>query len=214
MARVYHDVSLTLSPSIVVYPGDSPLRITERFQMARGNMVNVSILEMSSHTGTHIDAPKHFLDDGATVDELPLDRFLGRAKVLDLTGADAIGASDLARHAIETGDRILLKTKGSAFLEGPQFRADFAHLTPDGARHLADIGIRTLGIDYLSIDPFDSHDFPAHHTLLARGIVIIEGLSLGRVAAGEYEMVALPLKIRGGNGSPVRVVLIEDVSAA
>jgi arylformamidase len=210
MRRIYHDVSLALSPSIVVYPGDPPLKISERLLISRGDPVNLSILEMSTHTGTHIDAPKHFLDGGATVDELPLDHFLGKAKVLDLTRVDAIGASDLAPHAIEAGDRILLKTRSAAFVEEAGFREDFAYLTQDGARHLADIGIRTLGIDSPSIDAFNSDDYAAHRTLLGRGIVLIEGLSLSRIGPGEYEMVALPLNIRGGNGSPVRVVLVEE----
>ena len=210
MRRIYHDVSQALSPSIAVYPGDPPLKITERLLIARGDPVNLSILEMSSHTGTHVDAPKHFLDDGAAVDELPLDRFLGKARVLDLTGVDAISAADLARHEIGPGERVLLKTKSSAFVDGPRFRTDFTHLTPDGARHLADIGIRTLGIDSPSVDAYESNHYLAHHTLLGRGVVVIEGLSLGHVAAGKYEMVALPLRIRGGNGSPVRVVLIEE----
>jgi arylformamidase len=210
MRRIYHDVSQPLSPSIVVYPGDPPLKLSERLLISRGDPVNLSILEMSTHTGTHVDAPRHFLDDGATVDELPLDHFLGRAEVLDLTGVDAIGAADLARHAIEPGDRILLKTRSSVFVEEPQFRTDFPYLTPDGARHLADIGIQTLGIDSPSFDAFNSDDYAAHRTLLGRGIVLIEGLGLSRVAPGEYEMIALPINIRGGNGSPVRVVLVEE----
>jgi arylformamidase len=217
MRRIYHDVSLVLSPSIAVYPGDPPLRIAEHLLISRGDPANVSILEMGSHTGTHVDAPRHFFDDGAPVDQLSLDHFLGKAKVLDLTGVDAIGAADLARHTIEPEDRVLLKTRNSAFVEEPNVRTDFAYLTLDGARYLAEVGIRTLGIDYLSIERFDCDDFPAHRTLLGRGIVLIEGLCLGRVAPGEYEMIALPIKIRGGNGSPVRVVLIEerpDFSAA
>ena len=210
MRRIYHDVSLALSPSIAVYPGDPPLKISERLLISRGDPVNLSILEMSTHTGTHIDAPRHFLDDGATVDELPLDHFLGKAMVLDFTGVDAIGASDLARHAIRGRGPHLLKTRSAAFVEEAGFRAAFAHLTEDGARHLADIGIRTLGIDSPSIDAFNSDDYAAHRTLLGRGIVLIEGLSLSRVAPGEYEMIALPINIRGGNGSPVRVVLVEE----
>jgi len=210
MTRTYYDVSLTLSPDVVVYPGDPPMRIRAHLSISSGDPCNVSILEFGSHTGTHVDAPRHFIDSGATIDDLSLDYFLGPAKVFDLTACKAIDTPDLTGLPIAAGDRILLKTRNSHFVEESSFHPDFACLTAAAGRCLADIGIRTLGIDYLSIEEYGSPGFAAHQALLSRGVVLIEGLSLGRVPAGVYEMIALPLKIRGGDGSPVRVVLVEE----
>jgi len=207
--RVYHDVSLVFSPDIVIFPGDPELQITCHMSIKNGDVANVSIMRYGSHTGTHIDAPRHFEESGAAVDELALDHFIGKAKVFEVLRDSDIGVEDIKTFDIQKGDIILFKTKNSQFVEDKEFRKDFAYITPEAAGYLADIGIKTLGFDYLSVEQYGSADFGAHHALLSKGVVLIEGLVLKDIKPGEYDFVALPLNIRGGNGSPVRAVLIE-----
>jgi arylformamidase len=210
MNRKYYEVSLPLSSDIAVYPGDPRIEIKEACSIAQGSVCNVSLLTFGSHTGTHIDAPKHFYDEGLTVDQLPLEHFLGRAKVFEIKDTMEITVEDLKPLPMLRGDRILLKTRNSALMTKGEFDTDFTHITPEAARYLAEIGIRTLGFDYLSVEKYGVEVPETHYALLGAGIVIIEGLVMGEVPPGEYEMIALPLNIKGGNGSPIRVVLVED----
>lgn len=192
----------------MTYLSDPPCRITPFMEIGKGDIVNLSVLHMGSHTGTHMDAPRHFIDDGLAIDNLSLRHFLGRAKVFDFSGKETcIDLSDVTGLDIGEGDIILFKTRNSVLMRDTVFHTDFMYLTTDAARWLADKKIATLGFDYLSIERYGSEDFGAHYAILGAGIVIIEGLDLTDVEAGEYEIIALPMLIAGGNGSPVRVLL-------
>jgi arylformamidase len=209
VGKIFHDVTLEFSPDSVVYPGDPRVTIEEFGSISKGDKCNLSFITFGSHTGTHVDAPKHFYDDGLTVDQLPLEHFIGVAKVFEVKAEEAIATADLEEHEIKPNDIVLLKTRNSSLVTKAGFETGFVYFTPEAARYLAEIGIRTLGFDYFSVDKFDGAGAEAHYALLEKNIVIIEGLNLSGIEPGEYEMVALPLKIKGGNGSPVRVVLIE-----
>jgi arylformamidase len=210
MSRVFYDITQMLTPEIVVYPGDPALKIEQSLSIAQGDIVNVSSISMGTHTGTHVDAPKHFYDHGLTIDQLSLDYFIGPAKVIEFMEQKSISKADLQSCEIEKTDIILLKTRNSALLAKTEFDPQFTYLEPEAAEYLAAIGIRTLGFDYLTIDPYGSLDFKAHYALLGQNIVIIEGLTLSEIDPGEYQMIALPLKLKDGNGSPARVVLIKE----
>lgn len=194
---------------MLLYPGDPAVNITEEKAISNGDGLNLSLITFGSHTGTHIDAPKHFFDDGLTVDRLPLEYFIGKTKVFSLEDKDEITASDLKELDIQRDDKILLKTKNSSMLSQKQFYKDFTYLTPEAAGYLAEVGIKTLGFDYLSVEKYGSVTSKVHDTLLSHNIIIIEGLVLGSIKQGEYEMTALPLKIKNGDGSPARVILME-----
>ncbi len=210
MSQIFYDISQTLTSDIIVYPGDPAVKIEQTMSIAGGDIVNLSNVSMGNHTGTHIDAPKHFYDQGLTIPEIPFDYLIGRAKVFEFMSEPAIGKNHLQSCNINQGDRVLLKTKNSALLTRTEFEPSFTYLMPEAAEYLADIGIRTLGIDYLTIDSYGSKDFKAHYILLGKEIIIIEGINLSAVKPGEYHMVALPLKIQDGNGSPARVVLYRE----
>lgn len=210
MSKKYYDISLEISTDMIIYPGDFGVEIKEKARISDGDKCNLSIITLGSHTGTHIDAPKHFLDNGLTVNELRLDYFIGKAKVYEIMAKDTVDVTDLEALDIRKDDIVLLKTRNSDLLKNSNFDQSFAYVTPGAARYLADIGIRTLGFDYLSVEKFSSTLSETHHSLLSAGIVIIEGLALADIEPGEYEIIALPIKIKNGNGSPARVVLVEE----
>jgi arylformamidase len=200
------DVTLPLSSQLPTFPGDPPVTIEPAQQIARGDACNLVRLTMGSHAGTHVDAPFHFEPEGATVERLSLDVLIGRARVVDVGAVDAIDRADLeSRSVVEP--RVLLKTRMSGRLQEGPFPRDFVHLTPAAAELLVARGVRLVGIDSPSVDQFGRRDFAVHHILLRAGVVIVEGLDLSPVAAGEYEMTCLPLPLVGGDGAPARVVL-------
>jgi arylformamidase len=201
------DVSVPLSPELPTFPGDPPLRIEPTHRMTDGADYNVAQLTLGTHAGTHVDAPFHFLADGATVDALPLEILIGKARVVDLGGLDVVDRADLEALDLREDLRVLLKTRNSGQLRQRTFQEDYVHLTPDAATYLAQVGIKLVGWDYLSIEKFGSRDFAAHKALLSAGVVVVEGLDLSDVEPGEYDMTCLPLRIAGGDGSPARVVL-------
>jgi arylformamidase len=205
-----YDVSMTLEPGMLVFEGDPPYEVTHPLQIAKGDLCNLSVLCFGSHTGTHIDAPRHFIEGGASVDELPLEHFFGPARLLEFPGAEWITAGDLEENGLGEEKILLLKTRNSALLEKSVFDRTFTGISEDAARYLASAGIRTVGIDYLSIEGYGSQAYPVHQLLLGNGIVILEGLRLAGVPPGRYQLAALPIKIREGNGSPVRAILIAE----
>jgi len=209
MNKKYYDLTMPFTPGMLSYPGDPQLSISPHKNIASGDLYNLSILQFGSHTGTHIDAPKHFYDDGLTVDQLELEYFVGRAKVIEITDPVSVRRQELQQYTIEQGDRILLKTKNSAYLEKGVFDESFCFIDPDAAAYLVEKKIRTVGIDFLSVEKFNPDSPETHFTLLKNNIVIIEGLRLSNVPPGEYEMHILPLVIKGGNGSPARALLSE-----
>lgn len=203
------DVSMRLEEGMLTYPGDVPFSRKESKSMEAGDPLNLSSLTLGAHTGTHVDAPYHFLGAaGETTDRLPPDAFCGPAPVLPLEGAEAIGPRELEPHDTRRGDVVLLKTRNSRALT-PPFVEDYVHLTGDGARHLVASGVKAVGIDYLSVEAFGRPEAPVHHELLGAGVGIVEGLDLSRVDPGRYWLLCLPLRIVGGDGAPARAVLVE-----
>jgi arylformamidase len=209
MARVPKllDVTVPLRDSIPTFPGNPEFAFEPIKRIAEGGSSNVSRLVMGTHTGTHVDAPKHFIDDGASIDELALNLLIGRARVIEIGKRGPITADDLAAAGLREDLRVLLRTPNSALWNSSAFHEDYAHLTDDAARYLVEQGVKLVGIDYLSIEQFKKPGAPAHRTLLSNGVIIIEGLNLAEADAGMYEMYCLPLPVVGGDGAPARVIL-------
>jgi arylformamidase len=209
MARVPKllDVSVPLSSGMPTYPGNPEFELHAVKRIAGGDTSNNSRLVMGTHTGTHVDAPRHFFDDGAAVDGLRLDLLIGRTRVVEVNKRGGIGAAELAEAGLREDLRVLLKTPNSALWNGEQFHTEYTHLTEAGARYLVDQGVKVVGIDYLSIEQFKKAGAPAHRTLLAQAVIIIEGLNLSEADPGMYEMYCLPLRIPGADGAPARVIL-------
>lgn len=210
MSKTYYDVSVTLTNKTVVYEGDPPIKIEEMSQMAKGDPYNLSLLTFGSHTGTHMDAPKHFCDDRRAVDELSLEYFLGKAKVFDMGTVNVIDLDSVKNRAIEQGDRILFKTKNSRLMRANVFARDYVYISPEAAQYLVEKEILTVGIDYLTVEQYGVTLPLTHKAFLSHDIVILEGLDLSDVDEGEYELISLPIKLGGGNGSPMRTVLVKD----
>jgi len=206
-----YDVSVALSDDIPTYPGDPGIRISMWSTLASGDQANVSQLKFGAHTGTHVDAPAHFFEGAAGVESLPLDILIGPADVIQVpNGSLVIDEAFIVRNCEPGTPRILFKTRNSGFWkETGGFRTDYTYLEPRAAAKLVEQGIKLVGIDYLSVEEFKSDSFQTHHVLLSHGVVIVEGLDLGCVPAGRYELICLPLRIRGGSGdgAPARAVL-------
>jgi len=207
------DVSVRISPQMPVWPGDPPVQIERVASISKGDSANVTQLSLGAHTGTHVDAPYHFIEKGLRVDQLPLNTLIGSAYVLEIHPKErTITATDLGSLGLpSTVQRLLIKTDNSSLWEGGllEFEKDFIHLSRDAARWIVKRGIKLIGVDYLSVDGFDSEDHAVHHTLLEAGVVIIEGLNLSQVAQGVYQLYCLPLKIADSEGAPARVILIK-----
>ena len=192
---------------MVHYPGDPGVALRHAKHLDRGDVATVSQLELGVHTGTHVDAPVHFLRETPGIDELALDDMIGPARVIDLPDTEIITAQDLASAEIARGERILLRTRNSVHCwTRDTFVEDYAHLDTSAARLLADRRVRMLGIDYLSIGRGEEGP-EVHRILLSVGVVLVEGLDLSRVTAGHYDVVCMPIKILGGDGAPARVAL-------
>ncbi|MCX7921054.1 MAG: cyclase family protein [Clostridia bacterium] len=208
MDKLFYDITLDISLDTIVYPGDPQVVFEKEKSISAGDGYNLSRISLGSHTGTHIDAPKHFYDDGVSVDKLPIDTLVGKAKVFEIRGKEQIEADDLKKLDIKKGDIIILKTDNSYLITKGRFNEKYTYIAHGAAEYLSRVGIKTLGFDYISVEKYDSETAHTHYTLLKENIVIIEGLVLEDVEPGEYEMIAMPLKIKDGDGSPARVVLI------
>ncbi len=212
--KTIYDVSLPISNQMITWPGDPGVNVARTLRMEDGDAANVSAIQMGAHTGTHVDAPFHFIPEGNPVDTLPLDILVGPALVCHLPDADAIDSSHLdALHIPPTTKRLLFKTRNSALWARGigKFQEDFVALTADAARWVAGRGIRLVGVDYLSVQRFHDQEPATHVTLLRAGVVVIEGLNLSEVAAGEYDLYCLPLKLVGADGAPSRTILVEHI---
>ena len=207
------DVSVEINPELPVWPGDPKVTITRSQSLEAGDHANVSQIEFGLHTGTHMDAPFHFLAQGVTLDKIALEGLIGPVRVLEIPPEESILSGEvLARlPGDQIAERILFKTRNSAYWsEHPHhFHKEFAALDRSGADFLVERGVRLVGIDYLSIAPFRQGQ-ATHEVLLGAGVVILEGLDLSGVSQGEYQLVCLPLKIGGVEGAPVRAILIRD----
>lgn len=204
--RIY-DITVPLSPALPVYPGDPQVEVRAVTRQARGDAANVSCITLSSHSGTHLDAPWHFVEDGATIDALAPDVLLGPARVYEVATATHITAADLQQLDLQGAQRVLFKTGNGKLWERAGFQSDYIALTASAARLLVERGVRLVGIDYLSVDAFEREDFPVHRILLGANVLILEGLDLRAVPPGAYELLALPLRLQGGDGAPTRAFL-------
>lgn len=210
--RRLYDISVALRTGGLVYPGNPAISVTPQQAISQGAGANVSRIDMGSHTGTHVDAPKHFFDDGAGVDALSLDVLTGPCRLLAFPDAVmSIGEVELRAHDLTGVTRVLLKTRNSAWLASgsTEFHTDYTYVAPDGAEYLAAIGVTLVGVDYLSVEQFHSGHHRTHRTLLERGIIIVEGLQLTEPPAGNYELYCLPVNFTGLDGAPCRAILVE-----
>lgn len=206
-----YDVSLPLVNGGLVYPGNPPVSITPQQAIAQGAGANVSRLDFGSHTGTHVDAPRHFFDDGAGVESLPLEVLMGPVRLLAFGDTvTSIGEAELSAHDLTGVTRLLLKTRNSKWLASgsTEFHTDYTYLAPDGAEYLVRSGIRLVGVDYLSVEQFRSGHHRTHRILLEQKVVIVEGLLLNEPPAGDYHLRCLPLRLVGLDGAPARAVLV------
>lgn len=209
MPRKLFDISVPVKNGGVVYPGNPEIHIELQQDMSRGGSSNVSLLAIGSHTGTHVDAPLHMIPGGAGVDGIPLDALIGPALVIAFDDdVMAVTEAYLRTQPISGHERVLLKTRNSRYIRERDFHRDYTYLAPDGAEYLVSLGVRLVGIDYLSIEQFHSGHHRTHKTLLSRGVVIVEGLDLSEPPAGEYELYCLPVLLDGVDGAPARAVLV------
>jgi len=205
-----YDVTLTITHDMPVWPGDTPPILVRKGSIDKGDNANTSEVTLSVHTGTHVDAPDHFLNNGKTIEQISLDTLLGRAYVLHLPDVKQITAA-----VLETADipprtrRLLFKTRNSEYwAKGiKEFQTGFTGLTEDAAQFLVDRNVRLVGVDYLSVAPY-KQSRPTHRLLLEAGVVVLEGLDLSHVSQGRYTLTCLPLKLGGSDGAPARVILV------
>ena len=207
-----YDVTVPLSDELPTYPGDPGIQIRNWLTLANGDPANVSVLNFGAHTGTHVDAPAHFIEGAAKVESLDLEILIGEANVVEVPKDEhVIDEQFIIANCPPDSKRILFKTRNSAFWgePNPEFHTDFTYLDLKAAQQLVERGVKLIGIDYLSIEKFAQQNHETHLLLLARGVVILEGLNLSGIQAGKYELICLPLRLRSekGDGAPARVVL-------
>ena len=207
-----YDVTVPVSNELPTWPTDPSVQISDFCSLSAGDGANVSMLNFGAHTGTHVDAPAHFIEGAGKVESLSLEALIGDAIVIEVPkDVRAIDEEFVQKHYIAGTERVLFKTRNSAFWSeaDPQFHTDFTYLDLPAAEWLVQQGIKLVGIDYLSIEKYASARHETHLALLSRGVVILEGLNLSGIAAGKYELICLPLRLRStlGDGAPARVVL-------
>jgi arylformamidase len=205
------DATATLDPATTpVYEGDAPINFEFLKDMRKGDGFTLSKYSLGAHSGTHIDAPMHFVRDGASIDHVPLEPLIGPARVIDIPdGIQAINAAELNRHEWKDAPRVLFRTRSSlrGWMHSSTFHRDFAYIAPDAAQLLADAGVQLVGIDYISAEQFAATAPMTHRILLGKGIPIVEGLALEDVRPGDYDLIVLPMKVGGHEGAPARAVL-------
>jgi len=205
------DATATLdSATTPVYEGNAPLSFKFMLDMRRGDPLNLSAYSLGAHSGTHIDAPQHFIADGAPIDKVPLDALVGPARVIQIPDSvQAIDAAELNRHQWKGAERVLFRTRSTSghWMSSPVFRHDFPYIAPDAAQLLADAGVKLVGIDYISAEQYGAPAPRTHRILLGKGIPIVEGLDLSDVPAGDYDLVVLPIKVKGHEGAPARAIV-------
>jgi arylformamidase len=206
-----YDITLTVSPDMPVWPGDPAVSLQRAKKIEEGANANVSHLSLSVHTGTHVDAPFHFLPGGKGVDQLALDVLIGPVQVVALAeSVDEINAATIQQAGIEPGsERVIFKTRNSHYWADHEqsFQAGFVGISQDGARALVGMGVKLVGIDYLSVAPF-KRSRPTHEVLLSAGMIIVEGLDLSLVPPGQYQLYCLPTRLSGADGAPARAILM------
>jgi arylformamidase len=207
-----YDLSVPLSAELPTYPGDPGIHIQDWSKLANGDGANVSALSFGAHTGTHVDAPAHFIEGTKKVESLALEVLIGEAQVVEVPEEKrVIDEQFVAANCSQATTRILFKTRNSVFWnkDFTEFRTDFTYVDLPAAQRLVELGVRLVGIDYLSVEKFGSKDHDVHRALLSHDVIILEGLNLSGVPAGKYELICLPLRLRSnlGDGAPARAVL-------
>jgi len=207
-----YDITVPIGNDLPSWPGDPAVEISDWRSLSNGDSANVSMLNVGAHTGTHVDAPAHFIEGAAKVETLALDALIGEAQVVEVPShLRSIDEEFVVAHCAPGTERVLFKTRNSAFWgeTQAQFHTDFTYLDLDAAKTLAAQGIKLVGIDYLSIEKYHSEKHETHVALLSHGVVILEGLNLTGISAGKYELICLPLRLRSnlGDGAPARAVL-------
>jgi arylformamidase len=208
------DITASVGPGSVMWPGQNPPSREFLSHTDRGDSSTVSVWRMSAHTGTHADARMHFIPGGWTMESLKLSRCVGPCRVVDLTHVEGhVTRADLETAEVAGAARLLLKTRSSedGLLEREGFVEDYVAIEREAAEYLVEIGVETVGVDYLSVEPFEDKEFNTHHTLLGADVIVVEGLLLSGVEPGEYLLACLPLKLEDSDGAPARAILIRDL---
>jgi arylformamidase len=201
------DISLGLHDGMVHWPDNPPVQIGFVMAIDKGNVCNVSKMSMGVHSGTHMDAPLHFFQDGKSIDTMPLEASIGRARVIEIQDTESIKVAELEPHRIQMGERILFKTINSThYWQTDAFEKNFVFISQDAAEYLGKVRVQTVGVDYLSVGGYFKDGPETHYALLGAGIWIIEGLNLAALHPGRYELICLPLRIRQGDGAPARAI--------
>lgn len=204
------DITATLDPARTpIYEGNTPLKFDFLKDMRKGDRVTLSAYSLGAHSGTHIDAPMHFIANGAPIDQVELHRLIGAARVIDIPDSvQAIDAAELNRHDWRGAKRVLFRTRSTlrGWMDSVQFHRDFAYIAPDAAQLLADAGVELVGVDYNSAEQFGAPAPRTHQILLGRGIPIVEGMDLRPIQAGDYDVIVLPIKVKGHEGAPARAI--------
>ena len=202
-----YDATLAIHEKMAVFPGDPPFKKEPVFQIQTGDDFNLTRITMGTHLGTHVDPPAHFIENGATVDQLSLETLVGPGVVADLRGCSQIDRRALEKASIADYKRVLMKTDNGPLLLESSFHKDYVQLTEDGARYLVERKVCLVGIDYLSIEHHENPGSPVHPLLLEAGVLVAEGVHLLEIPPGEYEIFCLPLKIKSADGAPARILL-------
>jgi len=203
------DVSVPLRNDVIGWPGDVPVEVARRMRIEQGADYNISMITLSTHAGTHMDAPLHFIEGGASIDQMPADVTVGEARIIEIADRESVKPGELEAHDIRAGERVIFKTANSEsdWLDAPMI-ADYVHVSPEGARFLVERGVRCVGFDYLSVgslSPAEASE--THKVLLAGGVWIIECLYLVGLPVGPCELLCLPLRIEGAEGAPARAFI-------
>lgn len=201
------DITLPISDKYPAWPGLLPFSIESDTKMENGDVYNATHVQMNSHFGTHVDAPRHFLMDGGAVDELPLDYLIGPCQVFELECSQTIGKKDLEGLDLTGVERVLFKTNNKKILHDDTFHEDFIGLDPSGAHYLAEKGVKVVGVDYYSVAAWGEQAIEVHQVLLKKKVVLLEGVDLTNVEKGRYQLIALPMKVEGAEAAPARIVL-------
>lgn len=207
-----YDITVPIRPEMAVWPGDPSPKRSLRMSIAEGFDANISVMSLGAHTGTHVDAPFHFEQEGGTIENLSVETMVGPCQVVVIPGEGQVTAEKLESAGIRSETtRVLLRTRNTeaGLMRKTRFHVDFAAVTGDGAEWIVRRGIRLVGVDYLSVEPFVSPGQPTHHTLLQAGVIPLEGCDLTDVPPGDYTLICAPLKLAGADGAPARVFLLE-----
>jgi arylformamidase len=202
------DISVDVRESMPQWPGDPSLSLERAKEQTKGDVCTLTRVSMSAHTGTHMDAPLHFVPNAATIDRMPIEATVGPARVIHIKDRTAIHREELLPHGLREGERILFRTRNSdRDWQNLPFDEEFVYIARDGAEYLAECGVRAVGVDYLSVGGFHIDSVETHVALLGKGIWIMEGLRLAEIEPGDYDLVCLPLKWAGCEGAPARAIL-------